>query len=107
MATSNFEPGDTLGHWTAIYHRLHRGTMTFLPARGDRPVPNLEHTILHAWTLVTAIVTLVATDSGVSVGVTATATNADGTVAVASGTLTVEASVPPVDDAVSGDIAFG
>ena len=55
----------------------------------------------------TAIVTLVSTDSGVSVGVTATATNADGTVAVASGTLTVEASVPVVDDAVSGDIAFG
>lgn len=58
-ATSNFQPGDTLDHWKVIYHRLHRGTIGFLPARGDRPVPNLEHTILHAWTLVTAIVTLV------------------------------------------------
>jgi hypothetical protein len=59
VATSNFEPGDTLENWKAVYDRLHRGTITFLPARGDRPVPNLEHTILHAWTLVTAIVTLV------------------------------------------------
>lgn len=56
----------------------------------------------------TALVTLNASDSGVSVGVTATATNADGTVAVASGTLTVEAAVPPpTPDVVSGDIAFG
>jgi len=60
FATSNFEKGDTLDHWTAIYQRLHRGTITFLPARSDRPVPNLEHTILHTWTLVTAIVTLAA-----------------------------------------------
>jgi hypothetical protein len=59
VATSNFEPGDTLENWKAVYDRLHRGTITFLPARGDRPVPNLEHTILHAWTLLTAIVTLV------------------------------------------------
>ena len=58
VATSNFEPGDTLANWIAIYHRLHRGTLTFLPLRADRPVPNLEHTILHAWTLITAIVTL-------------------------------------------------
>lgn len=60
LATSNFEPGDTLEHWTAIYLRLHRGTITLLPARNDRPVPNLEHMILHAWTLVTAIITLIA-----------------------------------------------
>ncbi len=59
VATSNFEPGDTLENWKAAHDRLHRGTITFLPARDDRPVPNLEHTILHAWTLVTAIVTLV------------------------------------------------
>lgn len=57
-ATSNFAPGDTLENWIAVYRRLHRGTITFLPAREDRPVPNLEHTLLHAWTLVTAIVTL-------------------------------------------------
>jgi hypothetical protein len=60
MATSNFEKGDTLTSWTAIYQRLHRGTITLFPERSDRPVPNLEHTILHAWTLVTAIVTVLA-----------------------------------------------
>jgi hypothetical protein len=60
MATSNFEKGDTLTCWITIYQRLHRGTITLLPVRADRPVPNLEHTILHAWTLVTAIVTVVA-----------------------------------------------
>src|SRR5580700_11617028 len=53
-STSCFKAGDTLDHWCEIYDRLHRGTITFLPARGNRPVPNLEHTILHAWTLVTA-----------------------------------------------------
>ena len=57
FSTSNFQAGDTLAAWVAIYNRLHRGTITFLPDRADRPVPNLEHTILHAWTLVTAIVT--------------------------------------------------
>lgn len=56
-ATSNFEKGDTLAHWLKIYNHLHRGTITVLPLRGDRPVPNLEHTILHAWTLITAIAT--------------------------------------------------
>ena len=60
VATSNFEKGDTLTHWYNIYRRLHSGTITFLPVRGDRPVPNLEHTILHAWTFITAIVTVVA-----------------------------------------------
>jgi hypothetical protein len=59
IATSHFEPGDTLEHWIAIYNRLHRGTIALLPARGDRPVPNLEHTILHAWTLITALATLI------------------------------------------------
>lgn len=59
IATSNFEEGDTLRHWTAIHQRLHRGTITFLPLRADRPVPNLEHTILHVWTAVTAVLTLV------------------------------------------------
>src|SRR5207248_2122729 len=59
LATSNFEPGDTLDHWTVIYQRLHRSTITLLPPHGDRPVPNLEHMILHIWTLVTALVTFV------------------------------------------------
>ena len=56
-ATSNFNAGDTLEHWKGIYRRLHFGTITILPPRDDRPVPNLEHTILHVWTLVTALVT--------------------------------------------------
>jgi hypothetical protein len=59
-ATSNFEKGDKLTHWCNIHKRVHGGTITFLPVRGDRPVPNLEHTILHAWTFITAIVTAVA-----------------------------------------------
>jgi len=59
LATSNFEPGDTLDHWVAIYNRLHRQTITLLPRREGRPVPNLEHTILHAWTLITAVITAV------------------------------------------------
>jgi hypothetical protein len=58
-ATSNFEKGDTLDNWIAIYNRLHRGTITILPIRANRPVPNLEHTLLHAGTLVTALVTAV------------------------------------------------
>jgi hypothetical protein len=57
-ATSNFEKGDTLANWINIYHRLHAGTITVLPPRNDRPVPNLEHIILHGWTLVTALVTV-------------------------------------------------
>ena len=63
-ATSNFEKGDTLTHWCDIHKRLHRGTITFLPIRDDRPVPNLEHTILHAWTLITAVVTTAAWCAG-------------------------------------------
>jgi hypothetical protein len=58
LATSNFERADTLDHWTAIHQRLHRDTLTFLPPRENRPVPNLEHTILHALTLVTALITV-------------------------------------------------
>jgi hypothetical protein len=58
--TSNFERGDTLTRWCVIHKRLYRGTITLLPLREDRPVPNLEHTILHAWTLITALVTTIA-----------------------------------------------
>jgi hypothetical protein len=60
LATSNFEAGDTLERWLAIHNRLHQGTLTLLPKRAGRITPNLEHTILHIWTFVTAIVTLVA-----------------------------------------------
>lgn len=60
FATSKFGPGDTLDRWVAIHQRLHADTVTLLPRRAGRPTPNLEHSILHAWTLVTAIATLVA-----------------------------------------------
>jgi len=60
LATSNFEKGDTLEQWVTIHQRVHRDTITFLPIRPNRPVPNLEHTILHVWTLVTAVATSVA-----------------------------------------------
>lgn len=54
-----------------------------------------------------AVVTLNSVDSDVSDLITATATNADGSVAVASGTITVEAaSPPPAPNLVSGDVAF-
>lgn len=60
ISTSNFEKGDALDHWVAIHQRLHCDTITFLPHRAGRPVPNLEHMILHALTLVTALLTLMA-----------------------------------------------
>jgi hypothetical protein len=59
IATSDFQSGDTLARWQDVHSRLHRGTITLLPRREERPVPNLEHTILHLWTLITAIVTAV------------------------------------------------
>jgi hypothetical protein len=57
FATSDFSPGDVSTRWRQIYNRLHRETTRFLPDRGNRVVPNLEHSILHAWTLITALVT--------------------------------------------------
>ena len=60
LATSNFEEGDTLDNWVAIHQRVHRGTITPLkPGRGPI-LPNLEHMILHGWTVVTAVATLAA-----------------------------------------------
>jgi hypothetical protein len=60
MGNGDFAEGDTLARWYEQHKRLFKGTIRFLPARGERPVPNLEHCILHAWTLVTAIVTTLA-----------------------------------------------
>lgn len=56
-ATSDFQPGDALDRWYRIHNRIHSQTITILPWRDRRIVPNLEHTILHAWTALTAIVT--------------------------------------------------
>ena len=58
VATSNFESGDTLTHWEAIYRRIYAGTISFLPERSGRVRPNLEHTLLHVATLTTALLTL-------------------------------------------------
>lgn len=56
-ATSDFQAGDALDRWHDIYHRLHAPTITILPRREGRIVPNLEHTILHVWTALTSVVT--------------------------------------------------
>ncbi|HEY4232490.1 MAG TPA: hypothetical protein VGM76_03625 [Lacipirellulaceae bacterium] len=57
LATSDFAGGNILSRWQGVYRRLHRETITILPARGERVVPNLEHMILQAGTLVTALAT--------------------------------------------------
>jgi len=58
VATTSFGQKDALADWTERHVRLHRLTITPLP-RGRGPIlPNLEHTILHVWTAVTAITTL-------------------------------------------------
>ncbi len=60
VATTSFSETDPLANWTDCHVRLHSSTITLLP-RGRGPiVPNLEHTILHAWTALTAITTLAA-----------------------------------------------
>jgi hypothetical protein len=60
VATTNFSEANPLAGWTDRHVRMHRSTITLLP-RGRGPiVPNLEHTILHVWTAVTAITTLAA-----------------------------------------------
>jgi len=46
--------------WQAAYDRLHSQTIKVLPARGQNPIPNLEHLILNVLTLVTAVTTLFA-----------------------------------------------
>jgi len=60
LAASNFEKGDTLNRWEAIHRRLYQDTISFLPNRRGGIVPNLEHVILHGWTLLTALLTAVA-----------------------------------------------
>ena len=60
LGTSDVSPGDTLARWKSVFARIHSDTVTFLPKRPARITPNLEHTLLHAATLVTALVTLAA-----------------------------------------------
>lgn len=60
VATSSFESGDKLDHWVAVHQRTHRGTKTPLQPGKGPVLPNWEHMILHAWTVVTAVITLIA-----------------------------------------------
>jgi len=46
--------------WLELYNRIHRQTITVLRRRPNQPAPNLEHLILMALTLLTAIATLIA-----------------------------------------------
>lgn len=46
--------------WQQTYDRLFRNTIIVLPPIKNHPVPNLEHTLLHSLTLLTAIVTYIA-----------------------------------------------
>ncbi len=46
--------------WAEMYARVHRHTLTPLPARGPNPVPNWEHLILMVITQSTTIVSLLA-----------------------------------------------
>src|SRR5450432_2716147 len=41
LATSDFQSGDTLERWRAIHTRIHSGTLTIIPERTGRIVPNL------------------------------------------------------------------
>jgi len=58
IGTSDFQPGDTLARWQTVFERVHVRTLTLLPTKPGRITPNLEHMILHAATLVTALATL-------------------------------------------------
>ena len=56
LATSNVT-ADPLRDWISIHQRIHADTLIILPKTPDRIVPNVEHMILHGWTLLTAITT--------------------------------------------------
>lgn len=51
--------GPTAG-WQQTYDRLFRHTIILLPPIKNHPVPNLEHTVLHCFMLLAAIVTYIA-----------------------------------------------
>ena len=46
--------------WRRDHGRIHAGTVTVLPPIKSHPIPNLEHLILQALTVLTAIATLLA-----------------------------------------------
>lgn len=59
VATTSFGQRDALADWAERHVRLHSRTITPWPPGRGPVLPNLEHTILHAWTVVTAITTLI------------------------------------------------
>ena len=60
VATMSYGERDALADWTRRHRRLHAGTVTPLPAGRGPITPNLEHMILHALTVLTAVVTAAA-----------------------------------------------
>jgi hypothetical protein len=60
VGTSDFASTDTLDHWLAVHHRVHGNTICILPRRSGHITPNLEHMMLHGWTLITGLVTFAA-----------------------------------------------
>lgn len=59
-ATSSFGHEDALENWKNVYNRIHGKTLSVFSKKPGEIVPNTDHCILHSWTLVTALVTLVA-----------------------------------------------
>lgn len=45
--------------WSKTYNRIFKETIIVLPPIKNNPIPNLEHTILHSLTFVTAVVTYI------------------------------------------------
>jgi hypothetical protein len=54
--------------WLDIYNRIFRQTIIVLPLIRNNPVPNLEHTLLHGWTVVCFLVSLWYVLTGVGAG---------------------------------------
>ena len=58
-ATGRSVPALTQGDepWPALHQRIFAPTVTVVPPIGSNPRPNLEHTLLHALTLCSAVAT--------------------------------------------------
>lgn len=56
-------PWATMGteqSWSALHARTYARTVIVLPARGDRPRPNLEHMVLHSLLIASGVMAVVA-----------------------------------------------
>ena len=49
----------SMNKWQEVYDRAHKHTIKFLPPIKDHPIPNLEHCILNAITIITFTVTFI------------------------------------------------